>query len=178
MEVPKLGTKPQLQPTPQLQQYQILNPLHRSKNFPHHYIFIPVQQIKTVQVITLCHKILSQSCPGKWSHSSLLLLDMPPESFSEPYSSPHFLLIPTSPSLYGHSGVIAKMLIITEISGEGCAITARLDFQVLSLWLIALQDPHLFLFLYLTQFSATRVSPLLWEVASKSHGCLWKEKRV
>ena len=102
--------------------------------------------------MTLCHVLLgtdetlSQDCPGRWSGPRLFLWRMLPESFSELYSSPHFPLNLTSPSLLINQVSLPICQLITEISERICAITEHLDFQVLRLWLIALQDPHLFLF--------------------------------
>ena len=102
--------------------------------------------------MTLCcvslgtDETLSQDCPERWSGPSLFLFHMLPESFSEFYSSPHFPLNLTSPPLLINQVSLPICQLITEISERICAITEHLDFQVLRLWLIALQDSHLFLF--------------------------------
>ena len=111
-----------------------------------------IYKVKIFCVMTLCcvllstDETLSQDCPERWSGPSLFLLHMLPESFSEFYSSPHFPLNLTSPPLLINQVSLPICQLITEISERICAITEHLDFQVLRLWLIALQDSHLFLF--------------------------------
>ena len=116
------------------------------------YISGDIYKVKMFHIMTPCRVLLgtdetlSQDCPGRWSGPSLFLLHMLPESFSERYSSPHFPLNLTSPPLLINQVSLPICQLITEISERICAITEHLDFQVLRLWLIALQDPHLFLF--------------------------------
>ena len=116
------------------------------------YTYIYIYKVKMFYIITPCRVLLgtdetlSQDCQGRWSSPSLFLLHMLPESFSELYSSPHFPLNLTSPPLLIKQVSLPICQLITEISERICAITEHLDFQVLRLWLIALQDPHLFLF--------------------------------
>jgi len=116
------------------------------------YISGDIYKVKMFHIMTPCHVLLgtdetlSQDCPGRWSGPSLFLLHVLPESFSARYSSPHFPLNLTSPPLLINQVSLPLCQLITEISERICAITEHLDFQVLCLWLIALQDPHLFLF--------------------------------
>lgn len=109
-------------------------------------------------------KIVQKNDPAQASPSLHVL----PESFSEPSSSPRFLLILTSPPLSGHSGVIARMLINYRDFWENLCNDWTFRLSSTKSMVNVLLDPHLFLFLYLTQFSATSLSPSLYGKQSRS----------